>query len=493
MSSVSDISSVFGSFARPPIPKGPSIEIKLDNHYNSKVYSSGSPVAGEVTITPWKDTRFDFVSIVLIGHSRTRLDAAQIAQHSSHTFLKLNMPIPASAYPVPRVFEAGHKYSIPFNFVVPHHLTLSACNHPKQSDAVYDQHMRLPASMGAWGKDDMSPQMARVEYMVKARVAEMPELGGRPIKVMEDHYHINVLPISPEDPPLNITSEDKGYRLTKAKTLRKNIFTAKQGRIIANAIQPPAIRLGADGRTASETSVTVNLTFEPTSPEILPPNASHVSAKVHAATWFSAAPISNLPNMGDARHSYAALPQLSYSTSVSLFSDDLEKTQWQIRATNPSRRDSGYSSEGQPDSNSDSDQPSSRRSSKSAASGKAPVFHETALHIPVRIPTGRKLFLPTFHSCLISRTYTLQVGVTVGDAKLNLSVPLQVIVEPTGDQMMQATGLPSFDAVMALQEAADADELLRGRVMRQPDPEFQETSVLPGYGDFLVSRAVHAT
>ncbi|CRK44223.1 hypothetical protein BN1723_000909, partial [Verticillium longisporum] len=84
------------------------------------------------------------------------------------------------------------------------------------------------------------------------------------------------------------------------------------------------------------------------------------------------------------------------------------------------------------------------------------------------------------------------VGVTVGDAKLNLSVPLQVIVEPTADQMMQATGLPSFDAVMALQEAADADELLRGRVMRQPDPDFQETSVLPGYGEFLVSRAVHA-
>ncbi|EEY14794.1 arrestin [Verticillium alfalfae VaMs.102] len=368
MSSVSDISSVFGSFARPPIPKGPSIEIKLDNHYNSKVYSSGSPVAGEVTITPWKDTRFDFVSIVLIGHSRTRLDAAQIAQHSSHTFLKLNMPIPASAYPVPRVFEAGHNR-------MPSMTSTCVC----------------PPRWVPGARDDMSPQMARVEYMVKARVAEMPELGGRPIKVMEDHYHINVLPISPEDPPLNITSEDKGYRLTKAKTLRKNIFTAKQGRIIANAIQPPAIRLGADGRTASETSVTVNLTFEPTSPEIVPPNASHVSAKVHAATWFSAAPISSLPNMGDARHSYAALPQLSYSTSVSLFSDDLEKTQWQIRATNPSRR--GPLATPARASPTATRTRTSRRAVAAASrrlQARHPSSMRTALHIPVQTYCGKR-------------------------------------------------------------------------------------------------------
>lgn len=484
MSSSSDISSVL-SFTRPVMPKGPTIEVKLDGHYSSKIYGSGAPVSGHVVITPWKDTRFDFVSVVLVGMSRTRLDAAQIAQHSSHTFLKLNMPIPASAYPTPRVFEAGHAYTIPFNFVIPQHLTLSACNHKKQSDAVYDQHMRLPPSMGTWGKDDLSPEMARVEYVVKARVAEQPELGGRPIKIMEASHLINVLPSSVEDPPMNITSHDKLYVLNKSKKIRKNLFSAKQGRVTATALQPAAIRLSPDGRSVSEGTAVIDLRFDPTSPEVPAPKITHATGKLQSTTWFSGAPMATLPNVGDSRQTLAMLPQMNYSTSTALFSKDIEQTSPWTMNSSIVRRDSGYSSEGQ--SQSDSDCSSSRQKQSS------PVYHQTRLRVPFTIPLGRKMLLPSFYTCLSARTYVLFISITVGDAKMTFQLPLQVTVEPSVELVAQDAGLPSFETAMAQQEEADVDELLRPRVLRPMAPELEAGSILPGYGDFLPSRQAVAT
>ncbi|KAL0944427.1 arrestin domain-containing protein [Colletotrichum truncatum] len=490
MSSQSDMSSVV-TFARQSAHRKQSIEININDHYTSKVYSSGSPISGDVIITPAHDCRFDYVQILLLGTSRTRLDAVQIPQLSSHTFLKLEMPIPESAYPVPRIFEAGRTYTIPFNFVIPHHLTISACTHKAQSDLIHDYHMRLPPSMGSWEKDDMTPDMAQIHYALKARVVRQDELGGRPTKVMEDAYLLNVLPASPEDPPLNITKQDKGYALSKTKTIRKNLFSSKQGRITASTVQPGAIYLTPDGRGASEGSLMVNLNFEPTSADVLPPKVSTVSAKIQAQTWYGATPMTRLPNMGDSHEVYALTQQLAYQTAVPLFSTTVDKTHWRQQVASITRRDSGYSSDGLREaSHSDSDGTHHSRGRRSSKDRSSPVAHLAALQIPFKLPTSRKTFIPTFHACIISRTYTLQLTLVVGDTKINLAVPVQIAVEPPAQQDM---GLPSFDAVMAQQEEAEADAHLQPRLMQQPAPELQGNAVLPGYNDLSTRRAAVPT
>ncbi|KAE9577951.1 hypothetical protein CGCF415_v000980 [Colletotrichum fructicola] len=486
MSSHSEISSVV-TFARQSGHKKMSIEININDHYTSKVYTSGSPISGDVIITPNNDCRFDYVQIILLGTSRTRLDAVQIPQLSSHTFLKLDMPIPESAYPVPRIFEAGRTYTIPFNFVIPQHLTISACTHKAQSDLIHDHHMRLPPSMGSWEKDDMSPDMAQIHYAIKARVVRQDELGGRPTKVMEDAYLLNVLPSSPEDPPLNVTKQDKGYTLSKTKTIRKNIFSSKQGRITASAAQPGAVYLTQDGRGSSEGTLMVNLNFEPASADILPPKVSTVSAKIQSQTWYGATPMTRFPNLGDSHEVYALTQQLAYQTSVPLLSATVDKTHWRQQLASTTRRDSGYSSDGLQGNNSDSDHSRGRRSSKDRSS---PINHLALLQIPFKLPTSRKTFIPTFHACIVSRTYTLQLTLVVGDTKVNLAVPIQIALEPPVQQDM---GLPSFDAVMAQQEEAEADEYLQPRLLQQPAPEFQGNAVLPGYGDFSMRRAAVPT
>ncbi|WYZ45232.1 hypothetical protein EsH8_VIII_000548 [Colletotrichum jinshuiense] len=490
MSSHSDMSSVI-SFARQPASRKQSVEVRVNDHYHSKVYTSGNPISGEVVITPGHDSRFDYVQIILIGTSKTRLDAVQIPQVSSHTFLKLDMPIPESAYPVPRIFEAGRTYTIPFNFVIPQHLTISACAHKAQSDYIHDYHMRLPPTMGGWEKDDMSPDMAQVQYAIKARVVRQDEIGGKPTKIMEDTHLIKVLPTSPEDPPLNITKQDRGYSLSKTKTVRKNLFSSKQGYITAATAQPGAVYLTADGRTASEGSVLVNLNFEPTSVDVLPPKVNAVSAKIQSHTWYSATPMTKLPNLGDSQEAFAMAQQLAYSTSVPLFSTSTDKVSWRQQLASTTRRDSGYSSDGlREGSHSDSDNQRQGWSRRSSSKGSAsPIFHTAALKVPFKLPTCRKTFIPTFHACLVSRTYTLQLTVTVGDSKINLAVPLQIALEPSMGQDSVDMGLPSFDAAMAQQEEAEADEFLRPRLLQQPAPELQGNAVLPSYGDLATRRS----
>jgi hypothetical protein len=343
--------------------------------------------------------------------------------------------------------------------------------------------------MGFWEKDDMAPEMSQVEYAIKARVLAQPDMDGRPIKLLEGYQHIQVLPAGIEDPPLSLTKNDKAYTLTKTKSLRKSLFSSKIGRITASAAQPSAIAIAADGRTASSSTATVNLHFEPTSSDVPPPKINTVSAKLTATTYFSASPMTKLPNLGLGRHEFSIDQRLSYQTSVSLFSTNVEKVTWRQQIASQARRDSGYSSDGAANN---SDTSENRAANLRTKSRSSPIYHAAALAIPFNIPTTKKMFIPTFHSCLISRVYTLNLTLSVGSSNtsVSLALPIQMVVEGESavDPMPYDIGLPSFDSVVALQEAQEADEHLRPRTLQIPSAEFQGNSVLPGYEDMARLR-----
>jgi hypothetical protein len=54
--------------------------------------------------------------------------------------------------------------------------------------------------------------------------------------------------------------------------------------------------------------------------------------------------------------------------------------------------------------------------------------------LPIRLPTKKYSFVPTFHSCLISRTYTLALSLSLQTAGLggsiDLRVPMQISAAP---------------------------------------------------------------
>ncbi|KAM4064652.1 arrestin [Hirsutella rhossiliensis] len=483
-----------GARSKPAAQQKPTIDIHIDRHFNSKVYTSGATISGRAVVCPQRDTPFDDFDIIFTGIAATRLDfVQQYPSHSFRPFMKLRMPIPPSALPESNVFEAGKTYMIPFNFVVPHQLTLGACTHHCISPAVREQHLRMPPTVGFWEADDQAPEMAQIEYSVKARAYRKTGAANAPTKFMEGYHMVKVLPALPEDAPLDITFRDERYSLSKSKTIRKNLFSAKAGKLTATASQPDAVMLSADGHGASTATARVTLEFAPSSVDNPPPKITSVSGKLTSATFFGAAPTDLLPNLGS-RSVYTANPSLSYTTTSVLFSQSIGKMAWQQRNTF-GRRDSGYSSLGVEEEASETDcDGRGRAGGKSKGSKKCPIQHTALLEIPFSIPkTNRKLFLPTFHSCLISRTYTLYLNLSVGpgNTAITLAVPLQIGVE-TIHQPQFNGGLPSFESATAEDEEAEIDAHLQPRLLRIPDRPEQNNAMLPGYEEFS-RRAIAVT
>lgn len=541
-----------------------NIDINITNHYSSKVYTSSSPIVGNVTITTKRDVRFDSIEIILLGNTRTRSDGISSPAEIAHTFLKLVMPIPTSTYPVPRVLETGRTLTIPFNFVIPNQLTIGACNHNVQTDQVRDQHVLLPPSMGKeWEKDDMSPTMASVEYTIKARVFRQPNVGGKRVRIMEARRSIQVLPASPEEPPLNITENDKLYCMYKKKSLRK-LLSTKVGTLTAEAIQPRAAILQPNGRTMTSAPMAqIRLKYEPTSSQqsLTLPSITNISGKVTAHTYYNSGTVPSFPNMGNWTADFSTDKRGIYSTSVPLPKISVIQPTWQQHNHSLERRDSGYasdfyhnnssepgSSEGETTPGIDTENrrlspppsPPSRSSSSKKSKQSSPIYFTSTLPIPLSLPLYRRTFLPTFHSCIASRVYTLSLSITASisgsvsaSTTFSLTLPLQVAVEWDPEQQEQqrvdGQGLPHFESlygpdatgeqtVNEEEEMAAAEEHLRPRVIGLPPDEWyreraerqrereaaereegnggqgqglvslEEGGRLPGYGEAILAR-----
>lgn len=367
--------------------KRAEVKVSLNDHFNSKIYTTNSEISGEVTITPAKNIPFDRVDIALTGSAETRREGVEVIHFATHRFLRLEMPIDNSAYPPSRVFETGKTYKFPFNFNVPAHLSSQACTHRLESEDVWEKHMTLPPTVGGWEKDDLAPDMARIEYSVKTHVLSRSKRGF--VVQLDNSYHINVIPSTYEEPPLNVTETDKLYSLKKSKNVRKNLFFPVQGRISAVAAQPAAIMLSKEGHDANQSSIPVALTFEPSSADVIPPQFNSASIEAQAHTWFREAPMQTLPNLDSQMENFA------YYDPVSLSPKTKPNVQW-IQHVDPSNQ-------------------------------KSPIFHIATVEVPFKLPVADKTFIPTFHSCIISRAYSLRL-VLGGDVKLDVTVPLQVVM-----------------------------------------------------------------
>ncbi|KAI1849335.1 hypothetical protein JX265_012104 [Neoarthrinium moseri] len=488
--SSSDVSTL-GSLNHRLLGHKSTMKIQLDNYYTNRVYTSSSRLSGHVAIEVGKDTHFDKVQILLLGTSRTRVDNVHHPQLTSHTFLKLEMPIPEASYPIPRLYEAGRIYNIPFNFTIPSQLTINACNHNIDTNAVHENHVCLPPSMGSWGgKDDFSPEMAHVDYSIVARLLGEEGESGKRFRIMEASQSVRVLPAYSEQPPLDITAHDKLYKMSKTKNLRKSILSAKAGTITVSAKQPGAVFLSPDGASASNSKAQLELVFEPASSQTLPPTPTGVTTKVTALTYFSSGAINGFPNMGDWVRSFGADSRGSYPCTTSLKSTAAQPVKWQQHIKHQARRDSGYASDSNSDSEHSSDQ-NRRRGSKSSHKGASPIYHTTTLQVPLDLPVHKKMFIPSFHSCILSRVYILWITVSLStggsSSSINLALPLQVGVHRE-DASTNPTGLPSFEVAI---EDAEADDHLRPRTLRVPDVEF-ERHALPGYADVIAGRTAIA-
>lgn len=454
----------------------PTIDITLNGSEGLRStwvtsYSTMDTIEGTVTVTATHDTRFEDIDIAFVGSSQVFVDRLTTTPtmtgrtEANHRFLVLRQPIDESDFPTPRVFEAGRSYKFPFTFTVPSQLLPKSCPHKVSSDHVRECHLMLPPSLGdpdlaGFGGtllDDLAPEMSKIGYAVKVRIAH--QRGTEGVSVLaEKSKKVRIKPAFIEQPPLNIDGNDE-YRPKQDKTIRKGLFKGKLGTLCARTAQPkPLVIPGA--RTADNKPITtmakVVLRFDPSEENHEPPRLGSMTTKLKVTTWFASAPRQSLPS----RHSLGFdVTQGAYSENVTLSSLCIASAQWEKHGAreNPViqdslvRRDSGISDCSA--TSIDVDAAFAAGILPASKDYKKGTFYTAQVLVPISLP-GHKNFIPTFHTCLVSRTYSLGMQFAAqGGSGVHLKVPIQICADGS-DSGIENARARSVEETQ-LQEAAD--------------------------------------
>ncbi|KAJ5639065.1 uncharacterized protein N7484_006927 [Penicillium longicatenatum] len=466
-------------FARRSTPK---IEIDLEGQKPGLVtsYTTGDYIEGIAKITVDHETRFDEIEIVLQGTSHTTVERAACPGRtgSQQMFLKLRQPIEDTDYPTPRVLEAGRTYSFPFTFVVPARLLPQVCMHAKKNNHIHRSHTMLPPTLGdsmvsADGKtliDDMAPDMSQIAYIV--RVTVLKRSGHHESKTLANvAKKVRIIPTVEEEPPLN-TVDHTNYCTRKEKTVKRGFLRGKQGQLVAAALQPKPICLlppSCETHDTVSTVAKVQLRFDPVGNE-QPPRLGSMTSKIRASTYYSANPWEDFPCQSGAL--VAQVGQGLYTDTVSLSSMCVASAKWEKHSSSERRDSVNSASSSSTDSSVDSTGPS--------ASFTGDTYYTASLVVPVSLPSS-KTFVPTFHSCLMSRTYSLDCslsyhtpGANVLTPTISLRLPIQVITQPKYTESTK-----SELGLVVTQE--ELDEFFRPRSMNLASNLVVDLAAPPGY------------
>lgn len=432
------------------------IEIVLDGGDDFvHSYTTHDEIKGEVILKFEKDTAIDDLVITFEGLTFTYVEKIATTAPTTgrttgrHTFLKLLQPVDVDSLPANRIAKSGESYPVPFQFVVPDRLLPYCCAHKVDNEEVKRAHLHLPPTLGdhvlaADGQtplDDLSPDMSKITYSIRARMAKRSP-AGRQIDVVDKSRSVRVIPAREEAAPIN-PGDNEDFDMRKEKSVRKGLFKIgkKVGRLVAEASQPNSFRLPPPQKQLQEpvsTVATINLRFDPQTADDQPPQLGSILCKMRAFTFFGAAPFKMMPFAKD-MDNWSTLHGM-YPETTELSTRSLNTVSWtrqepnSMTPTSPldlMRRPSTFSTD------------STVAIPEPSASYSDSHFFTTSLVIPLALPK-HKIFVPSFHSCIVSRNYVLDLelsyripGATVGNPSIKLKLPIQVSSEEAHPHTME--------------------------------------------------------
>lgn len=488
-----------------------------------RTFSTFDQIKGYVELKFERDTILGDMTVNLEGQSNTYVEKIAAASPTTgrttgrHTFLRVQQPISATSLPENMLAKADVVYTVPFTFVVPDRLLSYICGHNVDNDETKKEHLHLPPSLGdpmLAGKgnvlmDDLAPEMSKISYCIKARVSKASPATGRVYDIEEKIFRIRVSPAREENPPLSIEEDSSVWALRKEKNVRKGVFKIgkKLGRLTAEVAQPNSLRLPpATSRSYMPvtTMAAVTLRFDPASQQEQPPQLGNLAAKLKVYTFFGAAAYKKIPDVSSC-DSWSVLHGL-YPETVPLSCRNVGSVTWTKHEpeerskslasqesaksdnTAPSRRQSTLSTGSSSSSSSDASIPAA-----SAAYDSSLPYYSARVLVPISLPRqgdesdeqvpsspksslsrGSKkiIFVPTFHTCIISRSYGLELGLSfspvnssgsstnaLSSSSLTLLSPIQISQEgsslpPQSDVLVPmdlslVEGTDEYDEAMA--------------------------------------------
>jgi Bul1 C terminus len=368
-------------------------------------------------------------------------------------------------------------YKFPFTFVVPDRLLPQVCNHFTHNPHLKAAHMQLPPSFGDSmvcdiGKallDDMAPIMSEIGYKITASVLKRSATNTtKPFYPLSAKAKkVRIIPATIEQPPLEVAcNHTDDYRTRREKHIRKALLGSKTGRLVVTAAQPKPLQLSAPGTTedavSSNSHVKLHVRFDPENDDEQPPRLKSILSKLKVLTYSSSKPWTTFPSKNlvttyeNSRQGLCSV----YTETVGLSSLCVVSAQW-------TKHDgTGLDDPGRCSLESDSsDESLVYQLASSSYSGKS--FYTASILVPVSLPTTKTL-VPTFHSCLVSRVYSLDLSLTYQSKPLTPSISLKIPIQITS---APGKGISPNEDTAMLPETQIEDEYYRPRNIAPPSED----------------------
>ncbi|MBA7491048.1 hypothetical protein ES702_01593 [subsurface metagenome] len=538
--------------------KKSEVEVVLDGKNEFiRTFSTFDQIKGHVELKFERDTIIGDMTVALEGQSNTYVEKIAAASPTTgrttgrHTFLRVQQPISASSLPEHMFAKANVVYTVPFTFVVPDRLLSYVCAHTVDNDETKKEHLHLPPSLGdpmLAGKgnvlmDDLAPEMSKISYYIKVRVGKANPNTGRLYDVEEKFSRIRISPAREEAPPLSVEEDSSPWALRKEKNVRKGVFKIgkKLGRLTAEVAQPKSLRLPPATSTSTApvtTMAAVTLRFDPATQHEQPPQLGNLAAKLKVYSFFGAAAYKKIPDVSTC-DTWSVLHGL-YPETVPLSCRNVGGVTWTKHE--PGSRSRSFAS--QASAKSDNEELSRRQStlstdSSSSSSSNASIpaasaaydsslpYYSARVLVPISLPKqgdgseeqapsspksplnrGSKkiIFVPTFHTCIISRSYGLELGLSfnpvnssgnttnaLGSSSVTLLCPIQVSQE--GSSLPPANDVPTVLDLSIVEGTDEYDEAMARHLDQElnfSNPFTNRNSTIDVIPEYEEVQTVHA-
>ncbi|KAL4913118.1 hypothetical protein BDW62DRAFT_170122 [Aspergillus aurantiobrunneus] len=396
--------------------KRPASQSSTQSYVSS--FATGEKIEGAVSIVSQNDLSFDNLHIFFLGEQSTSIPS-NTPHKAHHRFLRLDQNIDQSVLPSPKVFINGRRYEFPFAFEVTDYLPASSCRH-SANPLIKAAHLHPPpscgdASIAGFGgrlRDDFAPSACKVIYSINVKLERPSIVSGVQETIMEKRLKVRVKPAVGDVPlpdlPLGRLSNE--YSLYREETIHSSNSKSQIGRL-AMTLEPPECFYHPLRDPISLISKAVRLLLvyspsdstAPTPPELRSLRAQIIATTVYTTTFDDTHPP---PKKRD----FFNRPINFRDAELQLSIPSIPQLRWALDETGS---------------------------------------YTATLLVPVTLPKD-KSFIPTFHSCLISRVYSLsfQLSVQGTSSPFKLRAPMQIAAE------RDPSALPSYNASLGVVDTA---------------------------------------
>lgn len=341
----------------------------------------------------------------------TRMVVPNRISNATHQFLTLDHPDMHEYLPEDQQLIKGLAYDLPITFDLPELLLSDICRHSVSSIQVKHAHRHLPPSLG----DDSlptsnrcmidNPCIASIRYGIVAEI-DVRYSGNLYLDTFTTRFPLQVIPSAP---PLYSDIGDFStprMPIRSCVSLKAGIVRSTQSSLAMEVNQPQGIYLTAERSGDSreyfhKLELRLHYVAYQTAPQT-PPDLGRMDIDINTSTHCDMKGQDNLPcNSG----SVANGRTFTYTKTSRISSRTLGQLNWVSTFAHSSQSIRG------------------EQARKSAV-----------ILVPMEIPRAL-LEVPSFHSCLISRVYTMSVIVGVRNfglkKSLKLCIPLEVHLHPS--------------------------------------------------------------